>query len=605
MCFLARGLYHIFRSLSVSLSSPPQENILLKQPGDNSQVKIIDFGMAAFRGDPVEAVGTPEFMAPEIVELTSESVRRLRVDPAVDMWAIGIITYFLLTGRTPFEGDGRGTTEEEVDRILMRVSTGKWTFAPPQFRTTSDAAKDFIRSLLRVRPEERLTVREALASPWITQGMANPGAHGGIYSSRRLAFKDQRPLRLSAARAAVPPGINEMLKAGAKPPLHKMAAAAANSGQPPYAMAAHQAGAGLPAWMYNKDGQVAMPRAPLDAPGAGAGAGVGGGGGGAGAATAYGRGGGQGRPVEQPPWWQGTTFKTVVVLFVVHQLAGLLAGGGSQAAERRREEERRARGRGGGRGPPRRPPPQARGICAGIGSFSFCFLSFPVLRRARRTREEPAIARTSPPPRPLSPSLSSFPSCPLDQLAARRVAEQVAQAVAESARRGGGGRGGSQEQDEWGRDTVRPRGQLGGGALSPPPPLLPEELEDGAKRGRGCLGEKKNGGIRRWPASPFLLGSPATSCPASRVSAASSLPPVPPPLPHVLGRPKQLSNSQVMERTSRMLSRALTRAEESQIELARASSQVYPACQPLLSFSSSRVGSERKCLLRGRGREGA
>jgi calcium-dependent protein kinase len=52
-----------------------------------------------------------------------------------DIWSIGIITYMLLSGKTPFFG----TTES----ILSQIKIGKWTFSP-EFEKVSSQAKDFI-----------------------------------------------------------------------------------------------------------------------------------------------------------------------------------------------------------------------------------------------------------------------------------------------------------------------------------------------------------------------------------------------------------------------------------------------------------------------------
>lgn len=66
------------------------ENVMLKQRGD-SQIKIIDFGLSREiePGAVVkDMVGTPEFVAPEVVNYEALS-------PATDMWAVGVVTYIL------------------------------------------------------------------------------------------------------------------------------------------------------------------------------------------------------------------------------------------------------------------------------------------------------------------------------------------------------------------------------------------------------------------------------------------------------------------------------------------------------------------------------
>ncbi|KAG9333874.1 hypothetical protein JZ751_010025 [Albula glossodonta] len=74
------------------------------------QVKIIDFGLAR-RYKPREKLrvsfGTPEFLAPEIVNFDFVSF-------PTDMWTVGVITYMLLSGLSPFLGDDDSQTLNNV-----------------------------------------------------------------------------------------------------------------------------------------------------------------------------------------------------------------------------------------------------------------------------------------------------------------------------------------------------------------------------------------------------------------------------------------------------------------------------------------------------------
>ncbi|KAK9760224.1 Calcium/calmodulin-dependent protein kinase type I [Basidiobolus ranarum] len=77
------------------------------------------------------------------------------------MWAIGVITYFLLCGYTPFDQDDNF---EEM-RAIMKA---KFSYTPEQYWLhVSDTAKDFIQHLLVVDPEKRLTAKQALEHPWL------------------------------------------------------------------------------------------------------------------------------------------------------------------------------------------------------------------------------------------------------------------------------------------------------------------------------------------------------------------------------------------------------------------------------------------------------
>ncbi|XP_069758983.1 death-associated protein kinase 2-like isoform X3 [Narcine bancroftii] len=132
------------------------ENIMLLNKIPVPHIKLIDFGLARKIEDGVEfknIFGTPEFVAPEIVNYEPLGL------PA-DMWSIGVITYILLSGASPFLGE----TKQET---LANISAMNYDFDEEFFSHTSELAKDFIKNLLVKDTRKRLSIKEALSHPWI------------------------------------------------------------------------------------------------------------------------------------------------------------------------------------------------------------------------------------------------------------------------------------------------------------------------------------------------------------------------------------------------------------------------------------------------------
>lgn len=124
------------------------ENILFKAPNCN-QVVIADFGYATFCdvGDMLEEqLGTPNYVAPEML-------MRCGYNHSVDIWALGVILYVMLSGRFPF----CNTKDKDITVLFNSIINGKFSFPLHKFETVSAAAKDLISKVLVVEVATRLT----------------------------------------------------------------------------------------------------------------------------------------------------------------------------------------------------------------------------------------------------------------------------------------------------------------------------------------------------------------------------------------------------------------------------------------------------------------
>uniref|UniRef100_A0A4W5KM07 Protein kinase domain-containing protein n=1 Tax=Hucho hucho TaxID=62062 RepID=A0A4W5KM07_9TELE len=80
--------------------------------------------------------------------------------------SIGVITYILLSGASPFLGE----TKQET---LTNISAVNYDFDEEYFSNTSELAKDFIRRLLVKDPKKRMTIDDSLQHPWIKVGISH------------------------------------------------------------------------------------------------------------------------------------------------------------------------------------------------------------------------------------------------------------------------------------------------------------------------------------------------------------------------------------------------------------------------------------------------
>jgi len=138
------------------------ENFLFTTVEATAQLKMIDFGLSKhFKFGEVqhEAVGTPYTVAPEVI--------RGNYDERCDIWAIGVITYLLLSGEPPFGGCGG---PEPLTTVRSNILEGSFFFEPPEiWDNVSNDAKSFIKSLLVTDPLKRPTAVEAQNSTWLVK----------------------------------------------------------------------------------------------------------------------------------------------------------------------------------------------------------------------------------------------------------------------------------------------------------------------------------------------------------------------------------------------------------------------------------------------------
>ncbi|KAF1817594.1 calmodulin dependent protein kinase [Eremomyces bilateralis CBS 781.70] len=154
------------------------ENLLYLSPSPNSSLVLADFGIAKML-DSNEVLttmaGSFGYAAPEVMLKHGHS-------KPVDMWSLGVITYTLLCGYSPFRS-------ENLTDLIQECTSGKITFHNRYWSDVSDDAKDFINQLLQPEPHKRPASQQALNHVWFSG--KNATDHNLLPEIRALVAKQR------------------------------------------------------------------------------------------------------------------------------------------------------------------------------------------------------------------------------------------------------------------------------------------------------------------------------------------------------------------------------------------------------------------------------
>ena len=126
------------------------------------ELKLGDFGLAKKLNYPeakcYDFAGTPAYMAPEIVEKKSYTLK-------ADIWPIGVIMYELLLGELPFNGKAGFSVEDQIKNVMLDF---------PKNAIISEAARDLITQILVYDPEQRPSLYQILEHDFFKIGDSIP-----------------------------------------------------------------------------------------------------------------------------------------------------------------------------------------------------------------------------------------------------------------------------------------------------------------------------------------------------------------------------------------------------------------------------------------------
>ena len=133
--------------------------------------------------------GSPPYAAPELFK------DEFYFGPCVDIWALGILLYFMVTGVMPFRA-------ETVGKLKKCILDGMYFM--PDFLT--DSCKYLIRRILQLIPQDRLTIEQIKNCKWL-QGEKFP-LEDDVYNKHppavHLCNKEEKEARCSLEELGVP-----------------------------------------------------------------------------------------------------------------------------------------------------------------------------------------------------------------------------------------------------------------------------------------------------------------------------------------------------------------------------------------------------------------
>ncbi|KAJ5717327.1 hypothetical protein N7488_002973 [Penicillium malachiteum] len=146
-------------------------NIFVRSKNPEWWVKIGDFGidkrvMEGLTGRQTFN-GAPTFTAPEVYKTiwepsseTGNSSSESDFNPEVDIWSLGVISYYLLAGKLPFY------TQRGLFAYYNKESTlpTEWLYT----LQCSEEAVQFLKDILAPSPSDRITAGDALDHDWLS-----------------------------------------------------------------------------------------------------------------------------------------------------------------------------------------------------------------------------------------------------------------------------------------------------------------------------------------------------------------------------------------------------------------------------------------------------
>ena len=155
---IATALFYL-KSFGIAHRDMKPDNIMMASNSDDAEIKIIDFGLSKIIGPKERSkdpFGTIPYAAPEII-------LRKPYSHSVDIWSLGVTTFFLLTGFHPFDS-------HDQQELLKKIVRQDPDYDAEEWKNVSSEAMDLVKKLLTKDKEKRIEIDQVLEHEWITSG---------------------------------------------------------------------------------------------------------------------------------------------------------------------------------------------------------------------------------------------------------------------------------------------------------------------------------------------------------------------------------------------------------------------------------------------------
>lgn len=159
-------------SLNIVHCDIKPENIIFEDESENNNLKIIDLGIGQIlkcNSYLSNLKGTLPYISPELINQ--------KYDNKVDIWAVGVILFILVTGKFPFAGY---TISENGDPIMdssktqMKILEAEPDYNDDNFQSVNSNLLELLKLMLIKDPDHRPNAKDLLKHDWFKSTEEKP-----------------------------------------------------------------------------------------------------------------------------------------------------------------------------------------------------------------------------------------------------------------------------------------------------------------------------------------------------------------------------------------------------------------------------------------------